>query len=109
MELNKDSIISGLRCCYDTTGELDCGSMCPFVNSEGCRIKLHEAAENCIESLAAEVERLKMLVQPVGHNPCDGCEHGWGTIGMKNGKAYSKSCMEDCELLKAYLKKQGEG
>lgn len=106
MELSKGGIISGLRCCYDTTGELDCDSMCPFVNSEGCRIKLHEAAENCIESLAAEVERLKTLVQPIGRNPCDGCERGWGMIGTNGEKAYSKSCMEDCLMLKEYLKKQ---
>lgn len=107
--MRTDDIIRGLRCCYDTTGELDCESMCPFVNVEGCRIKLHEAAAERLEFLASEVKRLETLVQPIGKNPCDGCEHGWGTIGMKNGKAYSKSCMEDCELLKAYLKKQGEG
>lgn len=108
--MRTDDIIRGLRCCYDTTGELDCESMCPLVNTEGCRIKLHEAAAERLELLAAEVKRLEALVQPVGRNPCDGCDHGWGTIaGSKNGKVVSKSCMEECQLLKEYLEKQREG
>ena len=108
--MRTDDIIRGLRCCYDTTGELDCESMCPFVNVEGCRIRLHEAAAEQLELLASEVKRLESLVQPIGKNPCDGCDHGWGSVvGYKNGKVESKSCMEECQLLKEYLEKQKEG
>lgn len=61
-------------------------------------------------SIASEVKRLESLVQPIGKNPCDGCDHGWGSIvGYKNGKVESKSCMEECQLLKEYLEKQKEG
>lgn len=64
--MRTDDIIRGLLCCYDTTGELDCEQMCPFVNVEGCRIKLHEAVAERLELLASEVKRLESLVQPIG-------------------------------------------
>lgn len=103
-----EEIVSGLRCCYEFEG--GCSKSCPFSCVPACKTELGKNAANRLEFLAAEVERLKSLVQPVGRNPCDGCDHGWGTVaGYKNGKVETKTCMEECQLLKEYLEKQKEG
>lgn len=100
--MKPEDVVRALRVCA--------GRNCGKCQERNFRCEtVFSSAANLIEDLLGEIKRLEALVQPVGRNPCDGCDHGWGQISYKNGKVESKSCMEECQLLKEYLEKQKEG